>query len=244
MKTPEHIIVVDDDKEIRSLLSEFLSKHNYQVTAAQNGDELTKILHQQHDIALIILDIMLPGIDGLEICKKIRASSNTPILMLTAVSDMLDRIIGLEVGADDYLTKPFNPRELLARIRAILRRTEDKIIFGVSNQEVKKMTRLKFSGWVLDTAIRRLISPEEIEIPLNGRGYDLLLTFLEHPQRVLSRDHLLDILSNRSAEPFDRSIDVQVSRLRLKLGDDPKDPKLIKTIRTGGYMFASAVDRA
>jgi len=241
MDKQKHILIVDDDKEIRTLLNSFLSKNSYQVSIAQNGDELFHLMKKNENIDLVVLDIMLPGLDGLEICKKIRQTSNIPIIMLTAVSEEADRIIGLELGADDYLTKPFNPRELLARIKAVFRRFHVEHIDGA--KITKKYNLLKFSGWTLDTATRQFLSPDNIEIPLGGRSYDLLLVFLEHPQHVLSRDHLLEILSNRSAGPFDRSIDVQISRLRQKLGDDPKDPKLIKTIRTGGYFFASTVTK-
>jgi two-component system OmpR family response regulator len=244
MENQKHIVVVDDDSEIRSLLSNFLHKHNYLVSMAHNGNELFRLLKEEDNVDLIILDIMLPGLDGLAICRDLRQRSQIPIIMLTAVSDETDRIIGLELGADDYLTKPFNPRELLARIKAVLRRSQNEITVNNTAVTTNRYTRLKFSGWCLDTATRRLLSPENMEVPLSGRSYDLLLVFLEHPQRVLSRDQLLDILSNRIAESFDRSIDVQVSRLRQKLGDDPKDPKLIKTIRTGGYFFASPVTKA
>lgn len=241
MEKQKHIVVVDDDNEIRKLLSDFLLKHNYRVSMSHNSDELFHLLKQENNVDLIVLDIMLPGLDGLETCRQLRQQSNVPIIMLTAVSDDTDKIIGLELGADDYLTKPFNPRELLARIKAVFRRSE--IDRSTDDKVSKRSTCLKFADWTLDTATRRLLSPDNVEVALSGRGYDLLLVFLEHPQRVLSRDQLLDILSNRTAEPFDRSIDVQVSRLRQKLDDDPKDPKIIKTIRTGGYFFTPAVSK-
>lgn len=212
MEHKKHIVVVDDDKEIRTLLSKFLFNHNYLVSMAQNAKELFQLLKEEEHADLIVLDIMMPGLDGLEVCRTIRQTSDIPIIMLTAVSDETDRIIGLELGADDYLTKPFNPRELLARIKAIFRRSQ--LIPSANNHKIGRSPCLKFSGWSLDTATRQLLSPDNIEVPLSGRGYDLLLVFLEHPQRVLSRDQLLEILSNRTAEPFDRSIDVQVSRLR------------------------------
>jgi two-component system OmpR family response regulator len=242
MNLPEHIIVVDDDKEIRTLLSEFLAMNGYQISIAKDGSELMELFKQNSNISLIILDIMLPGPNGLELCRQIRHTSRVPILMLSAAGDTVDRIIGLEFGADDYLTKPFNPRELLARIKAILRRIEHRPNGLLANTDSKPLL-FKFSNWQLDTASRRLISPQGIEVSLSGRGYDLLLIFLEHPQRVLSRDQLLDLLANRSAEPFDRSIDIQVSRLRQKLGDDSKNPAFIKTIRTGGYLFTPLVTR-
>lgn len=239
MDKQKHILILDDDEEIRNLLHDFLSKNNYLVSTAQNSDELFHLLKNNKNIDVIVLDIMLPGMDGFEICKTLRRFSEIPIIMLTAVSEETDRIIGLELGADDYLTKPFNPRELLARIKAIIRRVEH--IDGT--HVTRKYSIFKFSGWTLDTATRCFFSPDNVEIPLSSRNYDLLLIFLENPQQVLSRDQLLDILSNRSAGPFDRSIDVQISRLRQKLDDDPKDPKLIKTIRTGGYLFTSTVTK-
>lgn len=242
-ETTQHIAVVDDDKQIRQLLSEFLTKNGFAVSAMGNGNELLQSLEENKSYALIILDIMLPGIDGIELCKRVFAKWKFPILMLTAVNELTDRIISLEFGADDYLTKPFNPRELLARVKAILRRTSNKPIENDEQEMNAYSKKLEFCGWVLDTATRTLLTPDQVEVPLTGKGYDLLMVFLEHPQRTLSRDQLLDILNNRSAEPFDRSIDVQVSRLRQKLGDNSKEPKLIKTIRTGGYLFTAAVKK-
>ncbi len=250
MNEIKHLVTVDDDKEIRELLADFLTQHGYKVSSAQNAEELFKLLDKDKSIQLIVLDLMMPGIDGLEVCKRLRTQSNLiPIIMLSGVSDTTDRVIGLELGADDYLIKPFNPRELLSRIKAVLRRSQSMLNNpSQNNQEAIESIRqgdlLHFCDWTLNTANRELLSPDNIEISLSGRAYDLLLVFLEHPQRVLSRDQLLTILSHRTAEPFDRSIDVQVSRLRQKLGDDPKEPKLIKTVRTGGYLFASSVRRA
>jgi two-component system OmpR family response regulator len=245
MESTKHLIITDDDQEIRNLLSEFLTKHGYQVSTADSGEQLLALLSDANqDYDLIILDVMMPGIDGIEACRRVRQQSAIPIIMLTAVSDDTDKILGLEFGADDYLAKPFNPRELLARIKAVLRRSQDIPVAPIA--QVSKRNRppvYEFVGWQLDTATRRLVSAEGIEVALSGGAYDLLLAFLEHPQRVLSRDHLLDVTRNRSAEPFDRSIDVQVSRLRQKLEVDAKDPKIIKTVRTGGYLFTAAVKR-
>jgi two-component system OmpR family response regulator len=239
-----HIAVIDDDSEIRKLLHEFLSKYAYHVSVAKDAKELYRLLEEHQDIKLLILDIMLPGSDGLQICQQLRQSRNQiPIIMLTAAIGDSEKIIGLEFGADDYLTKPFNPRELLARIKAVLRRTNntnEQIGSELSNNT----SLLKFAGWSLNTASRQLFSPDNIEVTLSSKGYDILVIFLEHPQRVLSRDQLLTILSNRSAEPYDRSIDVQIGRLRQKLGDDPRDPKLIKTVRSGGYLFAVPVQKS
>ena len=239
-----HIAVIDDDNEIRKLLHEFLSKYGYRVSVAKDAKELFKLLAEFQDIKLLVLDIMLPGTDGLQICQQLRQSRNKiPIIMLTAAIEDSEKIIGLEFGADDYLTKPFNPRELLARIKAILRRTND-INEQDGNELSNNASLLKFAGWSLNTASRQLFSPDNIEVTLSSKGYDILVIFLEHPQRVLSRDQLLTILSNRSAEPYDRSIDVQIGRLRQKLGDDPRDPKLIKTVRSGGYLFAVPVQKS
>lgn len=233
------LIIVDDDQEIRNLLSNFLGGHGYIVSTAKNGDEFFKLLQKDPDIDLIILDVMMPGIDGIEICRRLREKSRIPVIMLTAVTDETDRIIGLELGADDYLPKPFNPRELLARIKAILRRTRDSSIATAE----PTATMLGFSGWVLDKATRRLFSADDVEVPLSSGTYDILVAFLEHPQRVLSRDQLMDITKNRLADAFDRSIDVQISRLRQKLEVDPKNPQIIKTVRTGGYLFTPTVQK-
>lgn len=245
METLQHIIVTDDDEEIRNLLGKFLSKHGYHVTTAESGEQLLLLLdNPSYPYKLVILDVMMPGIDGIEACRHIRQHSTIPIIMLTAVTDDTDKILGLEFGADDYLAKPFNPRELLARIKAVLRRSRETPITP-SVQAAKRHAPpvYDFAGWQLDTATRLLLSPEQMEVPLSGGTYDLLLAFLENPQRVLSRDHLLDVTRNRTAEPFDRSIDVQVSRLRQKLEDDPKEPKILKTVRAGGYLFTPAVKR-
>lgn len=235
-----HIMVVDDDFEIRQLLGQFLREHGFQVTLAGNGREMLQYLKSQ-DIDLFIMDVMMPGDDGFELCRKIRQKSGAPIIMATAVSGETDRIVGLELGADDYVVKPFNVRELLARIKAILRRTREG---GKSPdlEERESLMKLNFSGWLLDQATRRLVSPDQMEVNLSSGEYDLLLVFLMHPQRVLGRDRLLDMAKNRADIPFDRSIDVQVSRLRQKLEADPKQPELIKTVRGGGYMFTSAVE--
>lgn len=244
MDKQTHIAVVDDDTEINDLLREFLTQHGYKTSTAHNAEELFALLKTQHDIDLIVLDLLMPGIDGLETCKRLKAEFNPmPIIMVTAISDVTEKILGLELGADDYLTKPFNPRELLARIKAVLRRSHHETPSAENHAAAQPTTGniLSFNGWKLNIATRQLLSHEDVEISLTSRTYDLLVAFLEHPQRVLSRDQLLTILSNRTAEPFDRSIDVQVSRLRQKLNDDPKEPKLIKTVRSGGYLFTSPV---
>jgi len=234
-----HILIVDDDAEIRDLLSRFLSKHDYRVTTARDGREMKKAL-DDWQIDLIVLDLMMPGEDGLSLCRKVRAESNMPVIMLTAMGEDVDRIIGLEVGADDYMAKPFNPRELSARIKAVLRRFEQGGAPSESDDE--KKGRFAFAGFELDPPTRSLHRDDE-EIDLTAGEYDLLIAFVEHPQRVLNRDQLLDMAKGRAAIPFDRSIDVQVGRLRKKIEPDYKEPTLIKTVRGGGYMLTAEVAR-
>ena len=234
-----HILIVDDDSEIRDLLSRFLSKHYFRVTTAKDGREMEQSL-KDWAIDLIVLDLMLPGDDGLTLCRRVRAESFVPIIMLTAMGEDVDRIIGLEVGADDYLAKPFNPRELAARIKAVLRRVSAPPVPTPADAGAEK---LSFSGFELEQSTRTLRRAEEV-IPLTAGEYDLLVAFVEHPRRVLNRDQLLDMARGRAAIPFDRSIDVQVGRLRKKIEDDAKNPTLIKTVRGGGYMFTAEVARA
>jgi two-component system, OmpR family, response regulator len=238
MDASPHLLIVDDDREIRDLLSRFLAKHGFRVSAAKDARDARRLMADSR-IDLAILDIMMPGEDGLALCRDIRAKSELPVIMLTAMGEEMDRIIGLEVGADDYLPKPFNPRELLARIKAVLRRTER---LPATGEELAGET-LFFSGWTLDTAQRRLTSPGGQPVDLSTGEYDLLMAFLRHPQRVLSRDQLLDLARGRAAVPFDRSIDVQVMRLRRKIESEPKAPQIIATVRGGGYTFTSAVKR-
>ena len=243
MKGSPHILVVDDDREIRDLLSRFLAKHGYRVSTAADGRDMRRILGDAR-IDLIVLDLMLPGEDGLTLCRNLRVESGVPVIMLTAMGEETDRIIGLEMGADDYLAKPFNPRELLARIKAVLRRA-DGIIRRESRVggEGDGPAAYHFAGWRFDADGRELVSPDGVVVPLSGGEFELLAAFVTHPQRVLSRDQLLDLARGREAQPFDRSIDVQVSRLRRKIEPDPKEPTLIKTVRGGGYMFTPAVAR-
>jgi two-component system OmpR family response regulator len=244
MENGPHILVVDDDREIRDLLARFLIKHGMRVTTARDGAELAKALDDWR-IDLCVLDLMLPGEDGLALTRRLRGQGRAlPIIMLTAMGEDTDRIIGLEMGADDYVAKPFNPRELLARIRAVLRRAQgDGASPAAAPKEVRAdgPGRLRFSGWALDLATRDLVSPQEVVVVLSAGEFDLLHAFVTHPRRVLSRDQLLDFARGRLAVPFDRSIDIQVSRLRRKLGDDAKEPQLIKTVRGGGYLFTAEV---
>ncbi|MGH6892147.1 MAG: response regulator [Dongiaceae bacterium] len=240
-RTP-HILVVDDDKEIRSLLSKFLAKSGLRVSVAADGREMRRMLDEAK-IDLIVLDLMLPGESGLTLCGQLRATTTIPILMLTAVAEDTDRIIGLEMGADDYLLKPFNPRELLARIRAILRRAEDRGPAALAAEANAEAT-LGFDGWTIQLARRQLLDPSERPVELTGGEFDLLLALAERPQRVLSRDRLLDLTKGRAASLFDRSIDVQIGRLRRKLESAaPGSGALIATVRGGGYMFTAAISR-
>jgi two-component system OmpR family response regulator len=232
-----HILVVDDDREIRDLLARFLGRHGYRVTGARDGQELRKAI-ANWSIDLVILDLMLPGEDGLSLCRDLRARSQIPVIMVTVMGEEADRILGLEMGADDYLAKPFNPRELIARVKAVLRRTRSGAVSAADAGRI-----LRFSGWTLDRGLRRLQSPNGLNVDLSTSEFDLLAAMAEHPQQVLSRDQLLDLTHGRAEAPFDRSIDMQVSRLRRKIEVDPKEPQLIRTVRGGGYIFAAEVTK-
>ena len=239
MEGSAHLLVVDDDREIRDLLGRFLTKHGYRVTTARDGKDMRRALADWR-IDLIILDLMLPGEDGLSLCRELRAKSAIPVIMLTAMGEETDRIVGLEMGADDYLPKPFNPRELLARVKAVLRRAPGD---AASARQVGEGV-LGFAGWSFDLASRRLQSPDGLLVDLTAGEFALLVAFVQHPHRVLSRDQLLDLSRGRSTVPFDRSVDIQVSRLRRKIEADPKEPALIKTVRGGGYVFTPRVEPA
>ncbi|MEH8265129.1 response regulator [Aeromonas veronii] len=231
-----HILVVDDHSEIRDLLKRFLEQHGLRVSCARDGKEMKRLL-EEREFDLLVLDLMMPGEDGLTLCRELRVKSNLPIIMLTAMGEETDRIIGLEMGADDYLAKPFNPRELLARIKAVMRRTQAE-----TQPAAETLTRdLRFDRWLLDVNRRELVAEDGVGLSLSTAEFDLLKVFLERPQRVLSRDQLLDLARGREAVAFDRAIDTLVSRLRRKLERDPKNPELIKTIWGGGYMFSADV---
>ena len=236
MTTP-HLLLIDDDREIRDLLARFLEKHGFRVTAVRDGREARRTWTSA-SFQLVVLDLMLPGESGLDLARWLRQDSDVPIVMLTAMGDETDRIIGLELGADDYLPKPFNPRELLARIRAVLRRSTEGA--GTGGPAAHSYA---FAGWTLNTSRRELRSPDGVEVPLTGGEYDLLAAMVERANRVLTRDMLLDLLRGRQAGPFDRAIDVAVSRLRRKL-DDGSPAHLIKTVRGGGYVLAAEVVRS
>ena len=239
MDQSPHILVVDDDREIRDLLVKFFEKHQLRVTAVRDAREARRIW-ATGNFNLVVLDLMLPGESGFDFARWLRANAEVPIVMLTAMADETDRIIGLELGADDYVAKPFNPRELLARIRAVLRRAGEHSAAPKTENQTRN---LRFAGWILEPARRRLLNPDGVEVPLTGGEYDLLVALVERANRVLTRDMLLDLLRGRQAGPFDRAIDVAVSRLRRKLEDDGRHAQIIKTVRGGGYVLAATVER-
>ncbi|WP_430911980.1 response regulator [Methylobacterium sp. sgz302541] len=232
-----HILLVEDDREISSLVARYLRANDCRVSLAGDGREMDRVLSDA-SVDLIVLDLMLPGEDGLSLCRRLRSASSIPILMLTAKSEEIDRIVGLELGADDYLAKPFNPRELLARIRAVLRRA------SAEPPGDEGARRLHFVGWTLDVSLRQVLSPEGARIAVTGAEFDLLHALCLRPGRVLSRDQLLDLTQGRAAGPFERSIDVLISRIRQKIERDSRNPEIIRTIRSGGYLFTPEVTRS
>jgi two-component system OmpR family response regulator len=240
MTATPHILVVDDHREIRELVSRALVREGFRVSLAADGREMRKVMADA-GIDLVVLDLMLPGEDGLSLCRRLRTDSNIPVIMLTAKGEEVDRVIGLEMGADDYLPKPFGSRELVARIRAVLRRRARETVDAA--EPGHKPRRFRFDRWTLDTDTRELLRDDGIGVPLSTGEYDLLLALVERPQRVLSREQLLDLSRGRSATAFDRSVDTQVSRLRKKIERDPGDPRIIKTVWGGGYMLTPEVIR-
>jgi two-component system OmpR family response regulator len=232
----DRVLVVDDDVEIRELLQDYLQRNGYDARAVADGTAMLDVLASS-DIDLIVLDIMLPGRDGLTLCRDLRARSDVPVIMLTARGDDTDRIIGLEMGADDYLSKPFNPRELLARIKVILRRARgpQRSISADSSRT------MRFAGWALDLTTRNLVSSRGVVVALSGAEFKLLKVFLDRPNRVLNRDQLMQFTQGADANSLDRSIDVLVSRVRQRLDEDAREPRIIKTIRGEGYVLAAAV---
>jgi two-component system, OmpR family, response regulator len=229
MSRQDHVLIVDDDPEIRQLLAEYLRDAGYQTSTASDGKEMRRRL-ELNVIDLIVLDVMLPGEDGLSLCRELRTTSNTPVIMLTARGSLIDRIVGLEIGADDYLPKPFDPRELLVRIKVVLRRVQS----FPERARVDETPFVNFDGWQLDTRARQVLSPQGLVISLGNSDYRVLRLLLQHPNRPLSRDFLLNHVFEKNSTPFDRSIDVCISRLRQQL-----DPKLIKTVRNEGYMLTA-----
>ncbi|TMJ11403.1 MAG: response regulator [Alphaproteobacteria bacterium] len=231
MSGSAHIVVVDDDEDVRSTVAEYLRRSGLSVSEADGGAALRAIMAER-PIDLALLDINMPGDDGLTLAREIRASGEAGIIMLTARSDDVDKIVGLEVGADDYVTKPFNPRELLARVRSVLRRAERSGDGPATMGREVQMGKCRLN---LDT--RTLYDADGAEVPLTAMEYDLLRTFAEHPRRVLSRDQLLDLAHNKEMEPFDRSIDTRITRIRRKIEKDPAKPECLKTVRGAGYCF-------
>ncbi len=231
------ILIVDDEPEIRRLLVDYLVRNGFDAVAAHDGHEMWHML-DHHAVDLLVLDLMLPDTDGLTLCRDLRAKSSLPVIMLTARGEETDRIVGIEMGADDYLVKPFNPRELLARIKSILRRTRAL----PPNLKPEPARCLGFAGWCLDTAERLLTAPDGVVTPLSGGEFRLLRILLDHPNRVVTRDQLIEMIHGREAEAYDRAIDVQVSRLRLRLRDNSREPQLIKTVRGEGYVLAASVE--
>lgn len=245
------VCIVDDDAEIRELLSAYLRRHGFATATAGDAESFFQLLAST-SCDLVVLDIMLPGADGYEIFRRLRAVSCAPVIFLTALGNTVDRIVGLELGADDYLGKPFEPRELLARIRTVLRRAGDKspaftasgVFYKAASGGEGPEGMLRFAGWTLDAAARRLIAPDGVAVHLSGAEFRLLQVFLRHPQQVLTRDALLEQTQGRHAAPFDRSIDVQVSRLRIRLRDNGREARIIKTVRGDGYVLAAEVGLA
>ncbi|MDY0885371.1 response regulator [Dongia soli] len=239
MDQVDHILIVDDDREIRRMVADYVEKNGLRATAVADGRQMLTVL-ETTAVDLIVLDVMMPGDDGLVLCRNLRTSKHrsVPVLMLTARDDETDRIIGLEMGADDYVVKPFSARELLARIRAVIRRTR----MLPPNLQVTEASRLiAFGDWRLDTTARHLLDKQDTVVALSGAEFRLLRVFLDHPQRVLSRDQLMNLTQGRDAEYFDRSIDLLVSRLRQRLLDDAREPAYIKTVRSEGYVFSLPV---
>jgi two-component system, OmpR family, response regulator len=236
MTEEPHILLVDDEREIREPLAAYLSRNAVRVTKAENAAVARQML-SAYAIDLVLLDIMMPGEDGLALAGFIRATTNVPIILLTAKAEEMDRVVGLEIGADDYVTKPFSPRELLARIKAVLRRGGEAMV------RAPDADTYCFGPWLLKSGERELVGEDNVAIPLSTGEYNLLHAFVTHPRRVLSRDQLLDLSQGRELAAFERSIDNHISRLRKKIEADPANPKLIKTVWGGGYMLAAEVKR-
>jgi two-component system, OmpR family, response regulator len=232
-----HILIVDDQREICDLVQEYLSSEGYRVSTAHDGAGMRRVITQD-PVDLVILDLMLPGEDGLTLARSLRDESTVGIIILTGRGETVDRIIGLEMGADDYLPKPFHLRELLARVKSVLRRASTRS----AERQVAPRSRARFAGWNLDLSSRELLSPSGEEVRLTTGEFDLLAAFVNNANQVLTRDRLLDLARNREAGPFDRTIDVQVGRLRRKLEDDPQRPTMIKTVRGTGYIFTPSVE--
>lgn len=240
MTDQPHILIVDDNRDIRDLFGKYLVKNGMRTSQAASAAEARKLLSDSA-IDLVVLDIMMPGEDGLSLCRHIRETRRLPVILLTALGEETDRIVGLEVGADDYVAKPFNPREMLARIKAVLRRTLE---LPPEKTAIRTTGRLRFGEWVFDPERREITGADGVAVGLSSGEYRLLQVLLSHPGVVLSRDRLLDLTRGRDAVPFDRSIDNQISRLRRKIEPDPGNPTLVKTVWGGGYVLSSPVESA
>ncbi|HVO88087.1 MAG TPA: response regulator [Casimicrobiaceae bacterium] len=236
--TPTHVLVIDDDPLVRRMIADYLGDHDIAVTALPNAREIDQAMAQR-TVDLVILDLKLPGEDGMNVAQKLRAASDIPIIMLTGRKDEADRVMGLELGADDYLTKPFSPRELLARIRALLRRSRAREPIA---DKLARVRAYRFAGWELNVRLRRLKSPLGIAVPITNSEFNLLVAFLTAPQRILSREQLLDASRLHNDEVYDRSVDVQVGRLRKKIDDRVSSTPLIRTERGAGYVFTAVVE--
>jgi two-component system OmpR family response regulator len=234
-ETTPRILIVEDDDEIAAMVVEMLKENGFQVFAAGSAAEMDAILQKQ-SIALVLLDAMLPGEDGFSICRRLRATSTTPIIMLTALGDDINRILGIELGADDYITKPFHPRELLARIKGLLRRA------SYAAEQPQQSMAMQFAGWRIDPMLRQLVNPEGIHISMTTTEFEILLAFCQNPGRVLTREQLLRLTHAGLAGPIERSIDVHVSRVRQKIEPNVREPTFIKTVRLGGYLFTPKVE--
>ncbi|GAB3670704.1 response regulator [Salinisphaera aquimarina] len=238
MAEQPHILVVDDHRDIRDSLTRYLRDHGFRLSSAADAAAARRIVRDSA-LDLVVLDIMMPGEDGLSLCRWLRETTEIPVILLTAVADEMDRVIGLEMGADDYITKPFSPRELLARVRAVLRRATAL----PAQRDQPEDAPIRFDRWVFHAAQQELVGDDGVAVALSTGEYRMLLAFVRHPNRVLSREQLLDLTQGREAEVFDRSVDNQVSRLRRKIERDPANPRLIKTVWGGGYRFsATAAD--
>ncbi|MAF49805.1 MAG: response regulator [Rhodospirillales bacterium] len=237
METENKILVVDDEDDVCKFLKDYLEAHGYSTFTANDGDGMRKVMDSE-DIDLVILDLVMPGEDGLTLTRSLRENSHVAIIILTGKDEEVDRIVGLEMGADDYVAKPFSSRKLLARVKTVLRRTAETAALAVNNAGSAK----RFAGWKLDKVGRTLLSPKEVEVPLTTMEFNLLNAFADNPNKVLDRDRLLDMVQHRNWEPYDRSVDVLVGRLRNKIESNPKKPELIKTVRGAGYVFATNVD--
>lgn len=239
MDDKPHLLLVDDERSIREPLAAYLGRNGFRVTQAGDAAAARERLHG-YAIDLVVLDVMMPGEDGLSLCRHIRETSELPVILLTAMAEETDRIVGLEMGADDYVVKPFSPRELVARIKVILRRSGRS---GGVRQRAPETGNYAFAGWVLKAGERALVDPDGVQVPLSTGEFNLMLAFSTHPHQVLSRDQLLDLAYGREANAFDRAIDNHISRLRRKVEADPKNPALIKTVWGGGYTLAADVTR-